>query len=88
MNTHVCQFGYRKEKSWEALESHRKENQDKGDTGSEANMGSERRRCRDTERVAVYVNMAVLGWKEELKVFACLIESKKAYEIVVCEIVV
>ena len=71
-------------KHWKAI----KKNQDKGDTGSEANMGSERRRCRDTERVAVYVNMAVLGWKEELKVFACLIESKKAYEIVVCEIVV
>ena len=57
---HVCKFAYWKENSWEALESHRKENKDRGDAGSEANLGSERRRtCLDPERDAVYVNMAV-----------------------------
>ena len=60
MNTHVCQFGFRKEKSREALESCGKENHDRGDAGSEANMGSERRRkCWDSERAAVYEYMTV-----------------------------
>ena len=49
--------------------------------------------CGDVEYTRLYERDAWSEmWKkrkeEELKVFACLLEIKKAYEIVVCEIVV